>query len=267
VGDLRHGNHHPRKSTMKRSPVALAIVALLAVSSPSRAQFLFSTGPLPFFGVRATVVAPIVSGASVRGFGYSGRVYGASYDAGTSGTSGYVYRASHPRLRRASWIFQPQTQVNPRSQDNPTPSPRPAPSADTTTSFVVRYANESAIADAIDEARQWAPKKPVTPVKLTGKPQLWILQPTPQTQEVAKLVLATQQYLTEHGYPRAKVITAGTSADKDLPDSVAKAFGDVGGPPALAITDANNKLLPDPIRLSGKTLDDIIQAINKVEGR
>src|SRR5262249_22988999 len=188
---------------------ALAIVALLAMNSPSRAQFLFSTGPLPFFGVRATVIAPVVSGASVRGFGYSGRVYGASYDAGTSGTSGYVYRASHPRLRRASWIFQPQTQVNPRSQDNPTPSPRPAPSADTTTSFVVRYANESLIADAIEEASRWAPKKPVSPVKLTGKPQLWVLQPKLPSADLAALIWETQQYLQEHGYPRAQVRDAG----------------------------------------------------------
>jgi hypothetical protein len=145
---------------MRSSTAAFVFAALVGMAAPSSAQFLpFSTGPLPIYGLRFSAALPVSSGVSYGAYGYSSGAYG----VGDYGTFGYGVRPSHLRLRRALWIFQPQTTTRPTQQPN---IPTTLPSTPEQSTYQVR--NDRAVRDkieaAITEARSWPPPRtPETP--------------------------------------------------------------------------------------------------------
>src|SRR5262245_30952159 len=159
---------------MKRSTIALTFAALLGFSLPCSGQFFFpfSTGPLPIYGTRFRVAAPVVSGASFRAYGYSYGAYGVS-DGTNAGTYTYGYRVPRTRLRRALWIFQPKTTVSPQQPPNspqqPPDNPPATPPTTDLSTYIVGDDNKQRIEDAIAEAKSWptlTPQKPPETTKL-----------------------------------------------------------------------------------------------------
>jgi hypothetical protein len=97
---------------------------------------------------------PAGSGVTYGAYGYSRGGYG----VGDSGTFGYGVRPSHLRLRRALWIFQPQTTTRSPQQPN---IPTTLPPAQEQSTYPVTDDKElqKRILAAIDEARTWHPPR------------------------------------------------------------------------------------------------------------
>jgi hypothetical protein len=246
---------------MKLSTAALVLIALVGTPDQSHAQVLFSNGPLPIAGLRSNVWMPAGSGVTYGAYRYSDRVSGASFGT-TAATYGYGYHVPRTRLRRALWIFQPQTRTNPQPQDRTTPTQRPTTSSEATTTANIKYDREAEISQALEEAAKWLNKKPPTS-PTTQKLRAYILIGDPSPDQ-ASLLLDIKGYCRTNKIPYVEVHDDPESRSGFMRSNPG-VISESTKAPALIITGTQDSVKGPPPPFPTK-LQDFIDAINKVKG-